>query len=228
VSDIFEFWSRMGLGERVHPADREVLDRVQHGFDLRCLPGSFAGRLRTAPIVLLYLSPGWAPQDRIDARTPSSQEFYIRKYTGNEPLHYDDKRPGNRWLASRTSCFGSWDAVRSYVAVLNIGAYHSKTFEDAPLLAALPSSRVSLSWAQEVLFPQAMAGERVVVCMRAARFWGLEMGRRYGEALFAPPVTRGGHMLHGRMRKEVIHAVTAAIASAEGELPDRRASALAA
>lgn len=206
----------------MHPADRDVLARVQHGFDLKCLPGSFAGKLRTAPVVFLYLSPGWAPLDRIDARTRSSQEFYIRKYAGNEPFHTDDDRPGNRWFATRTRCFGSWAAVRPHVAVLNIGAYHSKTFEDAPLLAALPSSRVSLSWAQEVLFPQAMAGERVVVCMRAARFWGLEMGNRYGESLFAPPVTRGGHMLHSPMRSRVIRAVRSAIEAAEAKLPARR------
>jgi hypothetical protein len=31
--------------------------------------------------------------------------------------------------------------------------------------------------------------------MRAASYWGLE--RRYGKALFAPPVTRGGYLARG-------------------------------
>jgi hypothetical protein len=95
--------------------------------------------------------------------------------------------------------------------LLNIGAYHSKTFADAPLLAALPSSRASISWAQDVLFPEAEAGKRVVICLRSARFWGLKAGRQYGISLFAPHVTRGGHMKHGKMRKRIIESVRAII-----------------
>ena len=135
----------------------------------------------------------------------------MRKYKGDEQF-LDPSGGGSPWFASRTKCFGPWETVRHYISVLNIGAYNSKTFEDAPLLAALPSSRMSLSYAQEVLFPQAMAGERVVVCMRAARFWGLDTGKREGEALFAPEVTRGGFMKRNEMREEVIEVVKAAIA----------------
>jgi hypothetical protein len=99
------------------------------------------------------------------------------------------------------------------VAVLNIGAYHSRAFADTPLLAALPSSRMSIAWAQKVLFPQAISGDKVVICLRATHFWGLEMGRKYGHSLFAPHVTRGGHMKHNKMRKQIIKAVKAKIAS---------------
>jgi len=49
--------------------------------------------------------------------------------------------------------------------------------------------------------------KRVVVCLRAARFWGLAEGHRYGRALFAPPVTRSGYMKKGPMRDKVIRAV---------------------
>jgi hypothetical protein len=58
-----------------------------------------------------------------------------------------------------------------------------------------------LDWAQSVLFPQAERGERVVICMRAVNFWGLEAGQRYGKALFAPQTTRGGHMRKRGMRE---------------------------
>jgi hypothetical protein len=100
--------------------------------------------------------------------------------------------------------------------VLNIGAYHSKTFTDYPLLAALPSSRVSIDWAQSVLFPQAMRGERVVVCLRSAHFWGLAAGNQYGQSLFAPSVTRRGDIMkktaeQKRMRQAIIRAVKRAI-----------------
>jgi len=99
--------------------------------------------------------------------------------------------------------------LREKIAVLNIGAYHARRFTAWPLLAALPSSRVSLDWAQSDLFPQAIKGRRLVVCLRASRFWGLgEAGKspRFGEALFAPATTRHGHMRDGEMRKEITAA----------------------
>src|SRR5712691_4407106 len=58
MADIFEFWSRIKRGERIHPDDKEVFDRMnpeRHGFELDCLPACFAGRLKTASVVLLYL-----------------------------------------------------------------------------------------------------------------------------------------------------------------------------
>jgi hypothetical protein len=64
--DIFEFWSQIGRGENIHPADRSVFSRMnaeRHGFRLDCLPAAFDGRLREAPVVLLYLSPGFKERD---------------------------------------------------------------------------------------------------------------------------------------------------------------------
>jgi hypothetical protein len=66
VTDIFEFWSHIGRGEHVHPADKDVIGRISprsHGFRLECLPACFAGRLRDAPVVLLYLSLGFHKKD---------------------------------------------------------------------------------------------------------------------------------------------------------------------
>lgn len=202
MTDIFRFWAQVGPTDHVHPADCEVLSRVNHHFDLKCLPGCFTGPLRTAAIVLLYLSPGLSKQDRTKAKSLTEQERQMRVRRGREPY-----QSGGTWLRDRTKCFGDWDRLRSRIAVLNIGAYHSKNFHDTPLLAALPSSRVSTAWAQDVLFPQAIAGKRIVICLRSARFWGLEVGRKYGRSLFAPHVTRAGHMKHSEMRKQIIEAV---------------------
>jgi hypothetical protein len=194
----------------VHPADNAVLSRVNHGFDLKCLPGCFWGPLRTAPVVLLYLSPGWSERNLKEAKSKLCQEREMGVRRGGELMDADGS--GVRWLSERTKCFDlDWHQIRSKMAVLNIGGYHSKTFADAPLLAALPSSRASVGWAQDVLFPQAIAGERVVVCLRAARFWGLNTGEKVGKSLFAPHVTRGGHMKHGKMRDQIIRAVRAAV-----------------
>ena len=210
--DIFDFWKKLEPRERIHPADLEVFRRVGrsgHGLDLRCLPSCFGGRLRTAPVVLLFLSPGFSLKDLRDANSSKGRTFYAERRTGRQPF---PKNGPSKWLASRIKVFGvDYQEARSKLAVLNIGAYHSKNFTDYPLLAALPSSRVSLEWAQNVLFPQAIRGEKVVVCLRASHFWGLAEGSRHG-LLFAPYVTRGGHMKkrtdkERKMRKAVVDAV---------------------
>ena len=213
TTDIFTFWSGIELRDGKHPADHAVLSRVVSNFDFGCLPAAFDGPLRTAPVVLLYLSPGLSEtQDHADAKSKAGRARYRHRWAGNSPLPGPkEHEPAWNWWKSRSPCFGDWQGLRDKIAVLNIGAYHSKMFADAPLLAALPSSRVSLGWAQDVLFPEAIAGRRVVVCLRAARFWGLKEGERYGLSLFAPPVTRAGHMKHGEMREEVIRAVKRAL-----------------
>lgn len=195
VIDIFDFWSHVAPDAHEHPDDRAVLDRVpKHGFNLKLLPGCFMGPLRTAPVVLLFLSPG---QSDDDEPTPALKIWHAENRAGNEPLiSAETHKSAHHWWTQRTKCFGeSQEVISRNVAVLNIGAYHSKDFTDHGLLAALPSSRVALDWAQSVLFPQAEAGERVVICLRAARYWGLESGQLYKGGLFAPKVTRGGHML---------------------------------
>jgi hypothetical protein len=181
------------------------------------------GRLKDAPVVLLYLSPGLTEQDVHDARTKRGQKEAAKRRTGRHSF----PKVESRWLKSRTKVFKidydttkvliDYKTLRHKLSVLNIGAYHAKSFKAHPLLAALPSSRVSLDWAQNVLFPQAIRGQRIVICMRAANYWGLEPGRRYGRSLFAPFTTRSGHMRkktrrEKELRQEIICAVQRAIA----------------
>ena len=213
MSDIFEFWSRVKRGQKVHPADKKVFDRLnpaKHGFQLECLPGCFAGRLRSAPIVFLYLSPGFSLADLEDARTKNGIEYRYRSYSGNEPLRNDG--PGARWVMSRTKAFANYGVVKEKVAFLNIGAYHSKDVKSFASLLALPSSRVSLEWAQNVLFPEAEAGKRVVVCMRSAAYWGLEVGKTYGRSLFVPSVTRSGHLINDNAKTRLVNTLVKRLA----------------
>ena len=218
--DIFEFWSHVGPTDKYHPKDRDVLSRMKktHLFDLRCLPHCFLGPLKTAPVVLLYLSPGLDDEDVRDARSYAGRNRYVKCRLGEQPLPGpDEHRKAWEWWTSRTRCFGieDWKQLSSKVSVLNIGAYHSKKGPNDQILAALPSSRVSLDWAQTVLFPQAIAGDKVVICLRAAHFWGLDEGKngkRYGKSLFAPRVQRGGHMLDKRLKATVIKAVQTILA----------------
>lgn len=193
----------MAAGTKIHPADVPIFDRMRmangdagHGLQLDCLPAPYAGPLRSAPVVFLYLSAGWTEQDAAEADTPKAQARQAAQWRGDALIPALEEHPsGWRWWASRMRPFDDLAAYRDKVAFLNISGYHSKDFQDYPLLTALPSCRTAVEWAQTVLFPQAEAGERVVVCLRSALFWGLAHGRRYGAGLFAPPVTRGGHML---------------------------------
>jgi hypothetical protein len=213
MTNIFKFWRAVGPNTLVHPADEGVLARFKHGFDLKCLPSCVWGRLRTAPVVLLYLSPGLSKKDRAFARSSENRKYFIRKRDGRAPLaRRDEESDGIRWVKSRTQFLGcDWDEINNRVAILNVGAYHSRSVADAATLIALPSCRITLNWAQTFLFPEAIAGRRVVICMRAARLWGLCPGRVYGKGLFVPAVTRGGHMKHGTMRRRLEKVARAAI-----------------
>jgi hypothetical protein len=116
--DIFEFWSRMPRGANIHPDDQPIFDRLnpkKHGFQLGCLPASFNGPLRTAGLILLYLSPGFEGHEVRDAKTPEWQDYYFRRWQGNEPIRADAS-----WVKSRTAYFGNWEDLR-HSAVLNIG-----------------------------------------------------------------------------------------------------------
>jgi hypothetical protein len=149
--------------------------------------------------VLLYLSPGFSEKDIADAESEDWKDFYLKRYKGYQPL--SDDMPGAGWATSRTALFGDCETVRHKIAILNIGAYHSENFQKSyHTLAAFPSSRACLDWAQHVLFPEALKGERIVICLRAAGYWGLELGRTYEGLLFAPPVTRGGHLVKTETR----------------------------
>lgn len=213
MTDIFKFWSQIDSKDTVHPADRPIFERLkgQHAFDLRCLPLNFSGPLRTADVVLLYLSPGLSERDAAFAKTAAGKRYYAEQRTGRAPLPNDPSNLGYEWRQSRLKFLGDWERALNRIAVMNIGAYHSKNFTDHDVLAALPSSRVALDWAQNVLFPEAEAGKRVVICMRAAKYWGLRAGNVYGRSLFAPSTGRSGHMLKGSMRDKIERAARAAL-----------------
>ncbi len=214
-SDIFDFWTGCPGDARKHALDAPVFAWAgDMGFNLECLPSNIWGRLKTAPVVLLYLSPGFKAFDLEYATRATSHAIYERRRRGVEPLDSKEDHPlGYAWWTQRTKVFGTPAELRDKLAIFNLGAYHSATFEGDHALAALPSCRAALAWAHDVLFPEARAGKRVVVCMRSAARWGLKPGTRYGEALYAPAMTRGGHMRkqdeHAEVKEGIIRAARA-------------------
>jgi hypothetical protein len=137
-------------------------------------------------------TPGFSPTDLDEAASSDGQTRYKKTREGFHPLpNKDEHLAAWKWWESRTRDFGAWQKLSTKIAVLNIGAYHSTSFTDYQLLAALPSCRVSLDWAQNCLFPEAVAGKRAVICLRSSRFWGLQQGQSEG-SLYAPTFHRGG------------------------------------
>lgn len=197
MTDIFEFWSQIGHGETIHPADKKVFARTSNKNNFQtenCLPASYYGPLRTAPVVLLFLSPGYCKEDEIDAQSNEGKDHYFKRWKGNEPFRNDPSTPGYSWIKKITKDFGDFEKIRNKIAILNIGAYHSKNIKCYASLLALPSSRISLNWAHNTLFPQAESGEKIVVCLRSAAYWGLQRGIQYGDSLYSPYASISGHL----------------------------------
>ncbi|WP_092177862.1 hypothetical protein [Bosea sp. OK403] len=215
-NDIADFWSECSAADRVHPRDRTAWDRLRLGFSPNALPAGFVGPILSAPVVLLFLSPGLHQSDEAASDNPVEQARYVRIRAGREPLPDKDWPAGYAWFRKRVAPFTTdYENARHRIAVLNIGGYKSVDFTDHGALTALPSSRFAVTWAQDVLFPQAERGERVVVCLRASKWWGLTPGQRYAGKLFAPMVNRAGDISRdqgsGPTRSEIEEAVLAAL-----------------
>ena len=197
MADIFEFWDGYQLGERIHRSDKPVFDdlRTRHGLDLNCLPVPFYGPLKTAPIVFLYLNPGLSKLDLEQAKSNDGQKRRYESLKGLTPLSELRVNLEKSWWVDKAAFLEiPTKKLLDKIAVLQLCAYHSKEFKDGSLIAALPSSRVAISWAQEKLFADARTGERAVICLRSPSYWGLAKGESYDGALFAPLTTRNGHI----------------------------------
>ncbi len=213
MTEIFDFWDGLPGTTNVHPEDRQVLSRLDHDFDLNCLITPYRGPLRHARVVLLFLSPGLDERDKSHVSERGAAEYYARMRTGNSQLPSKHEHP-SAWDWDKkilTQFVRDHEVVRSKVAILNICAYKSVKFNNWHMLTALPSSRVCLNWAQRELFPQAERGERVVVCLRSAKYWGLSKGKRVGHGLFAPVTIRNGLMQNDDLKQQTVEAVLKAL-----------------
>ena len=210
MDEIFSFWGGLrGNDGNIHPADKKILDRVGHGFNTDCAAEPFRGRLKKAPVVLLFLSPGLHERDLREA----NDGYFCRQREGHCDLPTKtENETAWRWGCRIVRQFGvDYENVRSKIAVLNISPYRSKSFDHWNMLTALPSARMAVGWAQAVLFEEAEAGKRTVVCLRSPNYWGIGKKAKYGKSLFAPECNPGGIMLHSECREEVGSAVDQAL-----------------
>jgi hypothetical protein len=219
IEQLLEHWAKAIPDHlHIHPDDSDALRSKSHQFELGAFVGPWMGPIRTAPVVLLYLNPGinsaGTGEEVKAAQDSEAREEMIHNLHGCAPLPSFKSNPkGLEWTEGRLGQFGiTYEAASSKVASLNLMPYRSTNGrDDAHMIERLSSSRLMLEWANDTLFPEARAGERIVVCLRSADLWGLETGLRYGKSLYAPKTTRSGFMHHGPMRDEIAKAVRARV-----------------
>lgn len=221
MEDIFKFWAP--IDDKIHPQDRAHIERLgatikKTELNLRCLPVPYMGKLKTAPVVLLWLNPGFSPEDVLLSKGKVGRDYHRSLRSGECALPAKQMHVrAYQWRARVTKQFGlNSEDVEEHFAFLNMVAYHSPTFNAFEYVSALKSSRVAIDWAQSVLFPDAEKGKRVVICMRSNRRWGLARGKQYGTSLYAASCTRGGIMHRGKLKDAIVSAVLGAINKSKG------------
>jgi hypothetical protein len=216
TEDLVQFWSKAIPSLQVHPEDAATLNANRHALALDALVGPWMGPIRTAPVVLLTLNGGLAGtgEEARAARMPAARESAVNTLSGDAPLPDWVGNPAGRvWTQSRLAQFGlSYAAAATKVAFVNLIPYRSKDGAfDKHMINRLESCRMVWAWARDTLFPAAEAGERIVVCLRSARDWGLEPASQRGKSLFSPKFTRSGYMHHGAVREIVGTVVRRAV-----------------
>jgi hypothetical protein len=218
TEDFLQFWAKAIPSLQIHPDDAVALKANRHTLALDALVGPFMGPVRTAPVVLLTLNGGINGVERDEAKIPATRELMARNLAGDAPLPTFASNPGGReWTERRLAQFGlSYKVASLKVAFVNLIPYRSREgAKDLHMLERLESARLVRAWAHDTLFREAEVGKRVVVCLRSARAWGLELDTQRGLSLFTPKFNRAGFMLHGPMREKVSIAVRRAVGLAD-------------
>lgn len=187
--DLVNFWQELPDGGYIHPADQPVMDGNSHNLERDHVPTPWSGPILNARIFLLYTNAGISKEnDLVNPDWEQSQRDYenilrenlngvTTNYTFTEG--YRERDGGANWLESRLRHVFSNDQIiqniiiRNLVAVLDLVAYRSSTFNDDHIINALTSSRAILATVHDELLPLAERGEIFVACMRRYRNWGI-------------------------------------------------------
>jgi hypothetical protein len=190
---LFDFWKRLPPEHCVHPDDCSVI-RDQLSFVLDIPPGHVNGRLRTAPVVVCYLNPGYEESDRVQFENETNRRALFEQINGDSdfPMWFDRWR---EWYLPRVR-FGDLpdNEIARTVAIFNVCAYASRNANclTRSTIRRLPSSVIARRYLHEVLIPQARRRERFVIIARGRWAWGLNDSFESHNLRFAPN-PRGGH-----------------------------------
>ncbi len=183
-------------------------DAEDHRLHLSLFPVPYAGDLRSAPVVILALNPGFKHSDYWAEFKDS--EFQKRLRTNLRQLFNDTDYPfpfldpqfcwhsGFRWWERklrdviqsiakeryrgyRGSYLRALKFLSQNLACIELIPYHSDTFRDHRLLKELPSAKHARTFVRENLVPAAIAGKRTVIVTRQKAGW--EMPRQGGDLI---------------------------------------------
>lgn len=212
--DVFQLWHRdpqefqTDDGRYIHPDDRAAIDGnlffEYHKKYLNTFPSPFWGALRTAPLVLLFASPG--NTQRLDEENAADASWRRRRcasFNGTEPL----TTPGllhaeaERWICDQVRSLlelppdADIGKTLAKIAIADLTAYRGARSEWHEV-AFLRTTLAMRDWAQTTLFPQGKNNERIVIIHRARQWWGVPPGKAWSlGSLFAPETTRGGNLI---------------------------------
>lgn len=204
------FWSmplaqlRGPKGTWSHPADRNDIELLFKKMrdNLDTFPCPFWGPIHTAKLVLCYAGPGSTENeygsDRSDARNPKWMANRIKGFDGRTEIVFESMhRRARNWFSGRiASVLGiqksEAEDLRSKVAIIDLTAYRG-TITAWEEVAFLPSTQIMREWAKRTLFEQAKQKRRVVMVMRANKWWGVPSIPWHSGYLFAPKCTRSGY-----------------------------------
>lgn len=195
LSMLFDYWSRLPAAECIHPDDRGIIEPFSHKFELDVPPGHVNGQLRTAPVVVCFLNPGFEEIDRPVFTDPTSRRALFEQIDGASdfPLWFERWR---QWFVPRVRFGGRSDQeLARLVAILNVFPYASRNAKllTPALVRDLPSAQVARRYLHGVLIPAARRGERFVVIARGRWAWQFDASLASGNVRLAPN-PRGGHL----------------------------------
>src|SRR5262245_10203036 len=98
--DLLEFWAKCA-NLHIHPDDEPALQESDHEFRLDALVGPWMGPIRTAPVVLLTLNPGFSGVEMAEAKDPAVREAMACNLGGEAPLPTFATNPGGRKWTER-------------------------------------------------------------------------------------------------------------------------------
>ncbi len=191
---IFEFWNKLPNHECIHPEDKDVLNQYAGVFELDIPPGHINGQLKTAPVIALFLNPGFEEEDKAIFQNEGSRALLFDQISGKNdfPLWFNRWK---KWFLPRVRIGNmTEEQIANQVAILNVCSYASK---DANLLKpsildSLPSTQMAIKYLHEVLIPQAKRGDRFIVVCRAAWAWKIDRSLECQNIKFVNN-PRGGH-----------------------------------
>lgn len=163
-------------------------------FALDVPPGHINGNLRTAPVVVLFLNPGFEDEDKQVFEKEDCRILLFEPIRGESdfPLWFNRWR---KWFLQRVKLDGMTDEkIGKNVSIFNVCSYASRDAKrlKPSILNSLPSSQAAIEYLHEVLIPQAQRGERFIVVCRTAWAWKIDKSIECDTIKFVKN-PRGGH-----------------------------------